>query len=311
MKRISIVVLLFVLILVVSCSREEQPDDTQNGEHYIYVIDNQETKLIRQSYTPKETTVLKQIEEYLVQLTLQPYDISNKKAIPDNVTKPTFQYMADKKLLRVIFDSTYSLLSGIQELLRRAAIVKTLCQVEGVEYVEFYIGEQVLTREDGLAIRMNASSFIDNFGENSYNLVQRVTLYYANEKGNKLIGINANMTYDGKSALEKLIVNQIIKGPDEIIDLPTPVYGTIHPDTQVLKISVSNGVCYVNFSKEFLVREKKVKDEVALYSVVNSLMDLKTINSVQIQVEGEPLKNFGKLTELPEQLTYNFDVTSD
>ena len=62
---------------------------------------------------------------------------------------------------------------------------------------------------------------------------------------------------------------------------------TVPPKAEILNLSIKDGTCYVNFDKEFLKIDAGLTEEVVIYSVVNSLTELNTIQKVQFSVNGE------------------------
>lgn len=61
----------------------------------------------------------------------------------------------------------------------------------------------------------------------------------------------------------------------------------INPETKIINILTKDGICYVNLDSSFLTVVNNVSTEVAVYSIVNSLVELDNINKVQILVNGE------------------------
>ncbi len=60
------------------------------------------------------------------------------------------------------------------------------------------------------------------------------------------------------------------------------------PDTtQLVSVSVMNGACLVNLDDGFLTQNFEIKEDVIIYSIVDSLTELDTINTVQIAVNGK------------------------
>ena len=56
-----------------------------------------------------------------------------------------------------------------------------------------------------------------------------------------------------------------------------------------------DGICYVDLSEDFMTKPGKISDEVAVYSVVNSLCELQGITRVTLTVNGNERKNYGKV----------------
>lgn len=306
-KLIYSIMVLLLGGLAIGCTNNQQAES--KSEYAVYYISNQDTKVVSQPYKPESTTQEEMVQEFLLKLKTAPTDLTAKKTIPDSVNMPTWEIMNDQKLIRVKFDSSYSQLKGVPELLRRAAIVKTLCQITNIDYVEFYVAEQPLMDADGGNIGlMKGANFIDNTGK-GFNYIedQPIELYYASEDGNSLVEKNATLRYDGTVALEKLVINQLIAGPVE--ELNWNVKRTVSEQTECVSVTTYNNICYVEFNEKFLDKPEGISDEVALYSVVNSLVNsLSSVNKVQISVKGQVLKSYGKLTNLPQYLEHNFEL---
>ena len=56
--------------------------------------------------------------------------------------------------------------------------------------------------------------------------------------------------------------------------------------TKVINVTTRDRRCYVNLNSEFLQGQEGVQAQTALYSIVNSLCELPSIDSVQISVDG-------------------------
>ena len=52
-------------------------------------------------------------------------------------------------------------------------------------------------------------------------------------------------------------------------------------------MTTKDGICYVNLDDNFLTVPDNVSMDAAVYSIVNSLVELSNINKVQILVNGE------------------------
>lgn len=274
--------LLFITILFSGCSvndNTEQQEIKQN-QAYIYYIDKNETKLVTEIYEPKGTTNEELIEEYLIALNTNPKDLSLKKAKPDNVIVEKFN-LSDDHLLSVYFSSEYSSLVGISEVLCRASIVKTLTQIDDVDVVEFYVGGKILLGANDKPIRMiNDDFLISTSVEDVY-----VTVYFANEEGTGLV--ESIITYDGNISIEKLILDHLISGPTE-----DNMLKTVPDGTELIKVSTKDSICYVDLNEKFLDKMPGISDEVVIYSIVNSLVELSTITKVQFTINGATKKMF-------------------
>ncbi|MDF2589202.1 MAG: hypothetical protein K0S41_3043 [Anaerocolumna sp.] len=300
-KGIILTLLLFMMILLGACNQNDSDKDKNNTNKdatYIYYINKSETKLVDEIYNPKGTTKSELVEEYLNLLTEEPKDYAYKKTIPDSVLIDEYKFNKDDRLLSIYFDSGYSTLTGISEVLCRASIVKTLTQIEGVDSVEFYVDGQPLKGANDKPIGfMDSDEFITG-NEDVF-----VTVYFSNETGTALVPSNLKITYDGNASIEKLIIEQLVHGPIE-----ENMIKTLPEGTELIKVSTKDGICYVDFNEKFLEKVSGIKDEVVLYSVVNSLDELSTINKVQFTINGSPKKNFRDKIPFDSQFERNLEL---
>ena len=116
-----------------------------------------------------------------------------------------------------------------------------------------------------------------------------VSLYFANKKGDGLIESTANINYNGTGSIEELVIKQLINGPTEI-----GMYPTIPEGTTLLNVTTKEGICYVDFNEKFLEKIPEITNETAIYSVVNSLMELpkRNISKVQFLINGEVVPTY-------------------
>ena len=151
---------------------------------------------------------------------------------------------------------------------------------------------------------MTAENFIDNTGgETKYKQNAKISLFFANEAGKKLVESNIIVSYNGTIPMVQLIVEQLIAGP-----LSDTKYPTIPSGTKLVKATVKEGICYVDFNEKFLDKIDGITDEVAIYSVVNSLVEMPTINKVQFKINGELRKIYGESTKFDGMFERNLDV---
>lgn len=283
-KVFSLFFLFFFLSIGCSgCSDLNQSENEENEDQvYIYYIDKNETKLVPEEYEPIGQTNDELINEYLLALSSDPKDTLLKKAKSKKIIVEKY-VLSEDHLLSLYFSTEYSSLSGISEVLCRASIVKTLTQIEDIEVVEFYVGGQPLTEAKDKSLRMKDTDFILSTGvEDVY-----VTLYFSNEEGTALVESNLKITYDGNVSIEKLILNRLIQGPIE-----DNMKNTLPSGTELIKVSTQDNVCYVDLNEKFLEKVQGVSNDVVLYSIVNSLVELSTITKVQFTINGSTKKTY-------------------
>ena len=202
----------------------------------------------------------------------------------------------------------YKKLSATAEVLIRAAIVRTMTQLEGIENVSFTVGGEALTDSLGSIVGpMTADMFIDNAGKeiNAYEKT-RLKLYFADGTGERLVEvISQPIVYSSNISMEKLVLEQLIAGPSAE---DGEAYAVLSSATKVLGVTVKDGVCYVNFDENALMPVGNATAQVQIYAIVNSLAELPNINRVQIAVGGKTDVLFGEKIQLSTVFDRNLDL---
>ena len=195
-------------------------------------------------------------------------------------------YEIDDSTLVLYFNREYSDVGGYKEVLIRAAIVKTLLQIDGIDGISFYVAGSPLVDVNGSLVGiMTADTFIEDFSEDTKELAKAtMALYFASADGQALVKRNVDVYYNTNVSMERLIVEHLLQGPENN-NVSGNIIGTLPSDTKLKSISVNDGVCYVRFDSGFLNGNTAVSSKVMLYSIVDSLTELDSINKVQISVE--------------------------
>ncbi|MGN0317347.1 MAG: GerMN domain-containing protein [Lachnospira sp.] len=289
--------IMFVLTFV-SCEKQEDSgtysvyymnkDKNQLIEKRVNVDDNSSTEIIVSELIDKMNTSSKSDDRLVIK--------------PDYLGKPAISLSGTAVILD--YEESYNNMDSITELLYRAAVVKTVTSVSGVDYVRFLVTGDDLTYKNGAVIGlMRGSDFVDDSLENGPVEWRTVTLYYANKTGDKLVKKREAIPYNKNVSIEKMVLEKLIEGPSD-----NSCYATLPQDVHILSISVSEGVCFVNLSLEFVEEMVNVKSEIPVYSIVNSLCALDNIKSVKILVSGDTDKAYRETLRLDSEFTPNTDI---
>ena len=268
------------LTMLTGCSEQVQETGIP-----IYYISNTETKLEIHPVDIELTGDREQDVTTLLEILKENPDSLMYKA-PLSYPFEIKSYKVDDTRITIDFNEEYKNLGVTTEVLVRAAIVQTLLQVKGIKYIFFNVEGESLQDNMGKPVgRMSAKTFIYNDGNaiNTYDEVV-IRLFFANEEGNALIGAYRDKFYSTNVPLELFVVEETIAGPSGQIE---GLYPTINPETNVISVSTSDGVCYVNLDSGFTTTVGNVPTEMAAYSLVNALTELPSVDKVQILVNGE------------------------
>lgn len=216
-----------------------------------------------------------------------------------------------EKQLSIYFSAAYNNLPNIDEVLLRAAIVKTLCQVEGVEYVEFFVEDQSLMIDGEPVGVMSDLTIMDSIGGDGYTQNKYVTLFFSDLSGKGMKEVTVSLTYDMTVPLARLLVEQLLAGPGKVGGVNTSDVRATVPDGTVLNsLSIRDNVCYVDFSKEFVNVQAEVTGEIVIYSIVNTLCELPDVNKVQFTVDGGQQESYGDMKGFDAPFERNLDLVS-
>lgn len=141
----------------------------------------------------------------------------------------------------------------------------------------------------------SSSSFLTELEASNFGGELLVTIYLANEDDTKLLKVMRSISVgEARKSTEKLataIVELIIAGPLENEN----ARGTI-PEGASLKnpVKVDEGTATVNFTNEFINKHPggKLKEQMTIFSIVNSLTELIDVQRVQFKINGKIEKEY-------------------
>lgn len=275
--------LLLLLALLCLCGCGKKKDAKEEKEYTVYYTNLEGTRLEGKSYQPVSDRFDGILSELLTEYQNPQYtDVAG--AIPLGVSINGCAMGIDE--LVVDFNAAYLGISNIQEVLLRASLVKTLVQLPGVVRVRFTVDGQPLTDSDGREVAaMNEDTFIDTQGEgiNSYHYVT-LNLYFSNAAGDKVVKEVRNVFYSSNLIMEKVIVEQIIRGPINEKLLPVA-----DPSVLIKNVQISHDICVIDLDSKFNQEpeNKGVKPETTLYAFVNAICDACDVKGVQFKIDGE------------------------
>ena len=306
-KKAVFCLLPVLLFLFSGCGRNAQ-EETESGQAFeVYYLNREETTLSSETvYLDEELTQDEQISALLTALQTAPEDVSLKAS-----AGTSFQingYKVDEGQLNIDVDESYRKLPATTEVLVRASLVRTFVQAEGINHILMTVAGESLTDTSGTAVGpMTADTFIDNAGDAiNPNEMVTLTLYFANETGDRLVETTRTLEYNSNISVERLVVDCLVNGPDTDQAFPT-----INPNTKVLGVTSRDGICYVNLDETFLTQVYTVTPEVVIYSITNSLVELTSVNKVQISINGQTDVVFRETFNLANLYERNLDLIGD
>lgn len=295
--------ILLCLGMSVGCSKGKKP---LKGGAFIYYVNTEGTSLVKEAFELQSGTTKEKVRNILQVMMEETDSIDYKSVFPKGV-KVTNCFLKEGRL-DVYFTRNYRDLKPAEEVLLRAAVVQTLEQIHQIEYVGFFIDNQPLTDSGGNEIGYMGREYFLQYKGASLHLYQlgELKLYFVNKNGDKLVQEDVSVRYNSNISTERLIVDQLIKGPS--VEGLDPV---IPPETKVIGVSVKEGICYVNLDEGFLNNTYVTDPRLTIYAIVNSIVDGGACSQVQISVNGESNMEYMGSVNLSKPLSREQDFIED
>ncbi len=297
MKKIIALFTAFVSLLTLSACFGSSKND---NEIKLYFKDAKtgELKVETVEYSGSRTTV--DMANFAMKKLLEgPKNKSNTRSIPESVSSA--EVVIKDELATVDFPKAFGKLTGSDELTARFSVVQTLCAIPGISSVAFTVEKMplisnstgnevgVISKKD-VVLQVNPTDTTD------------VNLYFSTSNAQNLKAEQRKVITLDTISIEKTIINELMKGPSSY-----ELQSTIPSGTKLLNIETRSGVCYVNFSEEFVTKFSGGSGVLNVYSIVNSLCATDSVTSVQILIEGEKGAKFGGFV-FDEPIKANFDL---
>ncbi len=286
------------------CGKKAKPSD---GDYAVYYINTEENTLGQQWCDLQADSADAQIEQLLEEMKKKPGDSHLHSVFENNPDVDIETWTLEEGKLQLHFNEVYQELAKEDELLLRAAVVKTFIQVSDVTGVEFYVADDPLTQGDGIIVgRMTEESFVQNIGSSLHSYEKaKLILYFANKEKNKLVPCEVNVRYNSNTSKEKLIVEQLLKGPSE-----AGMNAVIPGNTVLLGVSIKDHICYVNLDEGFL-NMTDIDPNLTIYALANSLIDGGDVRKVQILVGGESNIKYQGVVDLSKPFEKDMELVEE
>lgn len=300
MKKRKITALVMALVLGTvafsGCGKKET-----ESKYKIYYVNEEQGEVLAESFVPSEETTQTMLEEMTEKLNKK--NAEGHTLLPENIEIQSC--VDDDGMIRVDFNQEYHDLNPVDEVLLRASIVKDYVQIPNIYLVTITAEGTPIVDSQGQEIgAMSLDSFLENTGKEimAYQY-KELNLYFTNEEGNQLVPEARQVYYNGNTPIEKVIVEQLLRGPGE-----SGHYATLPSDTRIVGVSVSDGIAYVNLGKQFVDEALSVDAQIPIYSIVNSLIDAGNVSQVQISINGDTSLLFKDKVDMNQLFQVNHEL---
>ena len=271
---------LAVLILLAGCSRSESEEET--ADYFMYYLSLDGNQVVENACEPEASQGEELIQEFAEKFNETPEKEDYQRLMAKDVEIEG--WTLEDSTLTLKIRGPYESMSRPREVLVRAGLVRGFTQIPEVERVQITTENGELKDSSGNVIGpMTRESFVENAGKeiNNYQYTT-LTLYFVNETGDKLVSETRSVYYSTSMPLERVVVEQLVKGPSE-----EGHYAVLSPDTNILSVTTSDNIAYVNFDETFVNGTISVAQEIPIYALVNSITTNCPVQRVQFSINGE------------------------
>ncbi len=204
-------------------------------------------------------------------------------------------------LLSLDLSGPYGGLEGFELTLADYCLTLTLCELPGVERVSVTVEGRPMKR--GYWEQMDASQALLS-GAEERPVEVSADLYFPRAAGRGLGVEKRSFQLTEGDVPAEAVTLALLAGPEDV-ELST----AIPEGTQLLSLRLEDAVCWVDLSQALLdgLPQDRDAQTLLIYSIVNTLGNLSSVDSVCLQVEGETLSRLGQV-ELPGPLEPDFGL---
>ena len=314
MKRLNYILFLMVAVLLTACStrkvdKEEVPELKKN-QIYVFFVNQARTDVYPIPYTMKKSDDISIIVEDVINYMLNETKTAEHQGpIPTGITYLDNEYDDLQDTVKISFNVLYESVNAEDLLFFKTCVAWTILQLEKVDSISISLTD--LANKDAETATsvesFDKDSFSLNFGDKSgYKQTGTIMLYFASADGESLRAYQQTVEISNTTSLPRLVVESLIAGPEE-----DGYMETLSDEVKIRNILVKDGICYVDLSDEFYDTSNPLRNDIIVYSVVNSLVELPNVTKVQFLKNGEKIQFFRETLPYDGIFERNLDLIKE
>lgn len=310
MKKLKWLFLMLLTLLLTACSEEtvdtHEVPELEAGQIYAFFVNTTKTDVYPVVYTLEGTTTSETVQGIMQFMTNEGSTMDYQNPIPTGVTYLSNECDDVQNSVRVSFSIVYDSINAESLMFFKTCVAWTVLQLEDVETVSLALTDLANPDEETATTveTFDRNSFTMNFGDRKgFKQTGTIVLYFANETGDKLKEYQQTVEISNTTSLARLVVESLIEGPEE-----KGYMATLSDEVKINNISVNDSICYVDLSDAFYDTSNPLKNDIIVYSVVNSLVELPTVSKVQFLKNGEKQMFFRETMPFDAIFERNLDI---
>lgn len=278
LKRIVMAMAIISLLAVVwgcrsdgASKKKVKENDTAN-DFYIYYINDEWKDISRKIIDIDQMASDENKVDFAMNALLEGSDTADLIApVPNGMVYQRYIYDGFGTV-NLIFNADMENVDTYSVVLSKMAFVKTLSQIDSVQTIVYEVVDSV-NEKNIITEELTTESFADM--DNIMDSEKEIRIYMPDTSGKSLVEKSLILDYSAKEGLPE----QVIHGLYNVYDGTTTPF---NERTVVKSIKLDNGLCTVTFNDEFVKGKDGIDDNVIVYSIVDSLLELNDIHKVQL-----------------------------
>lgn len=200
--------------------------------------------------------------------------------------------------LTVVLSENFGQLSGVDLTVACSCISMTFLELAEVEAVEICAENSRLNGEESLLFTADTFHLSDYDSDQTQ---QKMTVYYLDSQYRYVVGKTVTVSLSSVEDIYRYLFERMLYPPED-----SGLLSPVPKETQLLGITVRDGVCSVDLSEDFVrnAPQDVTCQRSMLLAIVNTLTGLSEVDRVELYQNGELLSQFGSLT-LASSLEYD------
>ena len=285
---VSAVVIIISTIFIMKFERADNNNEIKNINLYFFndtytTIISEERKIAPSEGIPPERAVLNALFD-------GPADSKLRPVFEKNTTLLSMK--KNHRDLVLDFSGAFKTEDSSKCFLATYAVVKSMCQLSGIEKVLITVNGERIRDSEGNEIGFLSDKDIDLVSDTITRDSKNITLYFPDKNSDKLLSEKRKIKISDTVPIEQYVVNELIKGTQS-----DKARNVISSDTELISAQTTDNTCFVNFKSGFAEKNSgsSVNERLIIYSIVDSLCELKDVSYVQFLIDGKKTDKFGSI----------------
>lgn len=281
-KRIAVIAgSLLILLIAWGCrsgeasSKKKSDESAAAGSLIVYYINDKWTDLSGKKIDVDQLASSENMVDLAMKTLLEGGESADMSTpVPDGMVYQRYIYDG-YGTVNLIFNVDFDSVDAYSVVLSKMAFVKTLSQIEPINTV-IYEMVDVVNESNVVKEELHSDSFADM--DNIMDSEKEIRIYMPDSSGQSLVERSLTLDLSAENSLPE----QVLQGLKNNYD------GTVTPfsDKVVVKnVDIDEGLCTVTFNDVFVKGKDGVDDNVLVYSIVDSLLELDNIRRVQLKAD--------------------------